>query len=81
MMGGYGMMAGLGWLGMLAMLLLWGGTIALVVWGVSSLFPADNARGEAGALEILRRRYARGEISHDEYLQASATLRLDEPER
>jgi putative membrane protein len=79
MMSGTGMMAGMGWPGMLLMLLLWGGAIALILWGVSGLFPSGAVHIEADALAILRRRYARGEISREEFLQARETLRLDEP--
>lgn len=74
MMGGYGMMAGMGWLGMLTMALLWIGVIALVIWGVSNLFPGQQLRTEQDALEILRRRFASGEISREEFEQARAVL-------
>jgi putative membrane protein len=74
MMGGYGMMGGFGWLGMLTMLLFWIGVIALVVWGLSNLFPARQTPVEPDALEILKRRYARGEISHEEFVQAREAL-------
>lgn len=77
-MNGASMMAGMGWPGILMMLLLWGGAIALVLWGVSSLFPSGRVDVEADALEILRQRYARGEISREEFLQASETLRPSE---
>jgi uncharacterized membrane protein len=68
------MMTGMGWPSVLLMLLLWGGAIALVLWGLSSLSPAGRERTETDALEILRARYARGEISHAEFLQVSADL-------
>ena len=74
MMGGYGMMAGMGWLGMLTMALLWIGVIALVIWGVSNLFRGQQLRTEQDALEILRRRFASGEISREEFAQARAVL-------
>ena len=74
MMGGYGMMAGMGWLGMLTMALLWIGVIALVIWGVSNLFRGQQLRTEQDALEILRRRFASGEISREEFEQARAVL-------
>ena len=80
MMSQTGMMTGMGWAGLLLMLLLWGGVIALILWGVSGLFPSGAVHVEADALAILRRRYARGEISREEFLQARETLRLDEPE-
>jgi putative membrane protein len=69
-----GMMGGLGWLDLLTMALFWIGVIALVVWGLGSLFSARQPINEPDALEILRRRYARGEISHEEFVQARSTL-------
>ena len=74
------MIAGMGWPGIFLMLLLWGGAIALTLWGISSMFPTVRFDVEADALAILRQRYARGEISHEEFLQASETLRPSELE-
>lgn len=66
--------AGLGMgLGLLFMLLLWGGLILLGVWLVRALFSAnrgqDTNAGERGqsAQQILDQRYARGEISREQY--------------
>ncbi len=78
MMYGYDMFAGMGWLGMAMMLFVWIGVIALVIWGLSGLFPRSRATTEPDALEIVRRRYARGEISREEYVQATETLRVPE---
>jgi uncharacterized membrane protein len=66
------MMSGIGWPSVLLLLLLWGGALALMLWGFSGLFPARRETTEADALAILRARYARGEISRAEFLQASA---------
>jgi putative membrane protein len=74
MMGGYGMMAGMGWLGLLLMALFWIGVILLVFWGLSNAFPSRRQAVEPDAAEILKRRYAKGEISREEYMQASETL-------
>jgi putative membrane protein len=74
MMSGFGMMAGMGWLGILTMLLFWVGVLALIVWGLSNLFPARQLATEHDAVEIVRQRFARGEISREEYLQAVETL-------
>ena len=71
MMGGLGM--GFGVFGLVLMILLWGGLIALGVWLVRALFPSANrppaSPGDSGlgAREILDRRFARGEISREEY--------------
>jgi hypothetical protein len=43
---------------------------------LSSLFPRSRALIEPTVLEIVRQRYARGEISREEYLQATETLRV-----
>jgi putative membrane protein len=75
MMSGFGLMAGVGWLGMLTMLLFWVGVLALVIWGVSSLFPTQRLTTENDAIEIVQQRFARGELSREEYLQAIETLR------
>ncbi len=68
---------GMGGFGILFMILIWGGLLALVVWGLSVLVPRIGANSgsssvsprppEPSALEVLKQRYARGEISKDEY--------------
>ena len=71
MMLGFGM--GFGILGLLLMVLFWGGLIALVIWLVRSIFPVSqqttktSALVEPNALEILGERYARGEIPREQY--------------
>ncbi|MBI4284424.1 MAG: SHOCT domain-containing protein [Chloroflexi bacterium] len=69
---GPGIMGGFGWAGGLmgiGMIVFWG----LIIWGIVILIRAvsgqpggDSSRGES-ALEILKRRYARGEITKEEY--------------
>jgi putative membrane protein len=66
--------AGLGMgLGLLFMLVFWVGLILLAVWLVRALFSANSGRspsvGEKGqsAQQILDQRYARGEISREQY--------------
>jgi putative membrane protein len=65
-----------GWLlGGLMMLLFWGGVITLALFAVRALVHSDQGRVGAGseirggetALEILQKRYARGEINRQEY--------------
>jgi putative membrane protein len=54
---------------MLSMVLFWGalilGTVWLIRWLVEQA--AQGRAGEPDALELARRRYARGEISREEY--------------
>jgi putative membrane protein len=61
-----------GWIiGGLVMLLFWGGLIALVFFTIRAFSSSRQESGHAGssetALEILKRRYARGEIDRTEY--------------
>jgi len=65
-----------GWwlIGMSMMVLFWIAIILLVIWVVRSLFPRQMSSGHDRALEILRQRYASGEISAAEYEQALARL-------
>jgi len=69
---------GMGGLGLIFMLLFWGVIIALAIWLLSSLFPrvknmssppftTQHDEPSQTPLEILQRRYARGEISKTEY--------------
>ena len=68
MMEGWGEMWGFGWI---FMILFWG----LIVLGVVALarrvFPTGNpaSSGQRRPLEILKERYARGEISGEQYAQ------------
>jgi putative membrane protein len=71
MMGGGGWLIGL--VVLVLILLLLGGGIAAVVWFVSQSSrnsrqgPGQEPRRESEALEILRRRYAAGEIDREEF--------------
>jgi len=72
--GGFGDMMGFGGFGMLFGGLVWIALIVLVVWVAVSLFPGRREGGQQTALEILKRRYAAGELSSAEYQQASKDL-------
>lgn len=72
---------GMGWwiFGGVWMIVFWGLIIGLVVWGVSRLSgdqrPAERAPGsEQSPMDIARSRYARGEISRDEFTQIRKDL-------
>ena len=71
---GIGMMGAWGWVWMLAGLLFWVGVVVLVVWGASALFGRRGDAAEPDALELLRRRYARGEIGEAEFEHARRAL-------
>ena len=76
MMAGLGM--GLG--GGLVMVLFWVVLIVGAVWLARGLFPngqqppASSSRPEASADEILKQRYARGEITKEQYEQMRRDL-------
>ena len=76
---GFGM--GFGIIGLLLMLLFWGALIAGGVWLVKTFLAGSqpNQSGnmttkQASPKEILDQRYARGEISREEYEQIKADL-------
>jgi putative membrane protein len=76
MMTGFGM--GFGLIGILLMLLLLGGLIALAVLAIRALAgtnpSAPDARYSSTAREILDQRYARGEITREQYEQMKTDL-------
>lgn len=62
----------------LMMIVFWGLVAAGIVWLVRYLTTQGGQRREAGALELLDRRLALGEVSVEEYRERRAVLR-DEP--
>ena len=57
---------GWNWLSMSVMMLLfWGGLIAFGIWAVRA-FTGSRTGGDA-AMDVLRRRFAAGEISQEEF--------------
>lgn len=64
-MWGFGGMWGIGM--MLFMLLFWGLVIAAIVLGIRWLISQGKQSPSDSALEILRQRYARGEINKEEF--------------
>jgi putative membrane protein len=71
MMGGYHMMGG----GMLLAVVFWIAVIALIFWGLISMSRIERRVFEPDPQAILKRRYARGEISREEFEQAREVLR------
>ncbi len=80
-MHGYGFdMAWGGWW----MVLFWLGVIALIVWGVRMLTngsPNSGRHSAETARDIIERRYARGEISREEFLDLLTDLESAEAYR
>lgn len=70
MMWGYA--DGWSWLWMTAMMVLfWGGIIALAVFALRSL---GGSRSNDQAIDVLRRRFAGGEITQDEFEKTRKAL-------
>ncbi len=76
--GGWGMMGGFGWMWLMPIffILFWG----LVIWGIVALVRGlsesrgyDSSKADS-ALEVLRKRYARGEINKEEYEEKKKDL-------
>ncbi|CDX04787.1 Short C-terminal domain [Desulfitobacterium hafniense] len=64
MMWGYGPWGGYGWMGTLMAIVFWG----LIIWLCVSLFRRNRgSHRRDDALNILRERYARGEIDSEEF--------------
>lgn len=74
--GGWAMGLSIG-LGILGMLAFWGAVIAAIFLVVRALTrPASEGAGPraASALDILKRRYAAGEITHDQYVEMRSAV-------
>lgn len=70
MMGNGMMGGGMGlWMviAMVSWLLLLAGVVFLIVWVFQRFRPGDGSKAKESALEILKKRYARGEISREEF--------------
>lgn len=71
----HNMMWGVGLFGGFMMLLFWGAIITLVVIAVRSLSKSSDVSSTTeDALELLKQRYAKGEIDEDEYRKRKSTL-------
>jgi putative membrane protein len=56
-------------------LIFWGGIIALIIWAVNRMTRHEHSQGEKPTpLEIARERYARGEITKEQYEQFKKDL-------
>ena len=74
---GYGFDGGaVGWIWMLGGLLMMVGFVVLIVWAVGAVSRGNTDRDPARPTphDILRERYARGEITQQEFEQAKKTL-------
>lgn len=84
---------GWGWLWMGLMMIVWLPLLVLLVWALRQFGqtahpppapprePDRGAEAESDALEIARRRYARGEVDREQYLQIIEDLQLEPLDR
>ena len=64
-----------GWLfGGLWMVIFCGGLIALIVWGITKLSGRGSSTPRHDSLDIARQRYAKGEITREEFEQLKRDL-------
>lgn len=68
---------GMGWwwvFGGLWMVVFWGGLIALIVWGIKKLTERGDSTPKRNPLDTAKERYAKGEISREEFEQLRRDL-------
>ncbi len=69
--------SGVGWLmmfGGLWMVIFWGGLIVLIVWGIKKLTERGGTASKRDPLDVAKERYARGQISREEFEQLKKDL-------
>jgi putative membrane protein len=76
MMGGFGtgMMGGFGFLGIFFWILVIMGIVWLVVWLIRRVPQLQQTSNDESAMDILKKRYARGEINREEYEEKKKLL-------
>lgn len=62
------------WFGGIGMFILWGGLIGLIIWGIIRFTRRDSSTTKQASLTIAEERYARGEISKEEFEQIKKDL-------
>ncbi len=62
------------WFGGGFMWIFWILLIVLVIWAINGSSGRNQDSGEKSALEILKQRYARGEIDQEEFTQKKKDL-------
>ena len=71
---------GWGWMALMTvvMVIFWGGIIALIVWAITRFTRSRNIGGSPGErrspLDIAKERYARGEITKEQFEQIKKDL-------
>ena len=66
----WGWHEGMGWwmgFGGILFILFWGAVITLIIWGIRRTTGRDNTSEKNNPLDIAKERYAKGEISKEEF--------------
>ena len=71
---GNGAIGGWGIFGVVMMVASWVAVIVLVVWGIKRFTQEKTTTTSKGALDIAKERYAKGEISKEEFEQIKRDL-------
>ena len=61
---------GMGWwmgFGSILFVIFWGAVVALFVWGIRKTSEKGSSNGKTNPLDIAKERYAKGEISKEEF--------------
>ncbi len=66
--------AGMGWWMIAWMVVFWGVLIALIVWGIRKLTGRGDSTRKQDPLDVVKERYARGEITKEEFEQLKKDL-------
>jgi len=66
--------ASMGWWMIVWLVVFWGGLIALIVWGITRLTRRGDSASKRDPLDIAKDRYARGELSREEFEQIKKDL-------
>lgn len=79
----YGGTGSVGWIWMgLSMIVFWGIAVGLVIWAVRSFnHRAQGQQPPSAALGVLEERFARGEISPEEFTQKRQLIQGTGPNR
>ena len=68
---------GMGWwmvFGGVWTVVIWGGLIALIAWGITKLSRRDDPTLKHDPLNVAKERYAKGEITREEFNQIKKDL-------
>lgn len=63
------------WIGGIWMLIVGGGIIGLITWGIITLTRQNRNVVDSNAFELVKNRYAKGEITKEEFEQYKKDLR------